>query len=62
MKKIRENEIILNFPKTRNRQFTKYVNSEMMLELTEGLIDPQVIFDALTNEGKARVMARFITR
>ena len=59
MEKNRKNRVVIEFPQTKNRQFAMYVNSEIMSELAEGLIDPQLVFSLLTNEGKARVMARF---
>lgn len=34
------------------------VHSELMMELVDGEIDPQVVFDILTNQGKERVRKR----
>lgn len=58
---IPETRKIIDFSESAKKKsnfFAIAVHSELMMELVDGEIDPQVVFDILTSQGKNRVKAR----
>lgn len=58
---IPETKKIIDFSESAKKKsnfFAIAVHSELMMELVDGEIDPQVVFDILTSQGKSRVRER----